>query len=546
MVGRQARDSQKALYFGLTSAPADLESGNLPEKRSDPRLFLSGGDAGDRLRQPIPGADVAEGTPGNLRGKPRRSAKRTRSPVPGPHNRYSPPDSVPFGDVLTRNPDVPSRWERLHSLIYFGAGLKPQEAACLFGRGVDTIAAWEGSERAPADVWRALLAMAGDLGAVDARFRGWRLVDGRLYSPDMRDGWGPGEIRALPFLHGALTAYRAGKTGGPPPERMENGALAAPDPLAALAGPVAAAGAVTRKLDGGQPPSPRPRRGAGMPGLGNPRHPAGRVSGGGHQGHPDRSTAQDWTDERSGPHPLTAESLKRRSTPGGESEVSSWRHRSAGTIPAAVVTGKGNVQVHQFHQLGAAGLEGDAPEDGIEVGARLPKAENRKLSKIQARGVIADHGDNSVVVGMRHKSGTTEDAAHSDVRTLNPETEELVKPRGKLGNAGLRPKRHLTQERSGAKQKGQKQHFQVIDNEMLWTPVAASAGVTSTGCSQSEAGGGAGDAGTAVAGSTKPKKLERRARRARGQIKTPGWPLAGTGDVPESHNRYYVKYCVLT
>ena len=124
------------------------------------------------------------------------------------HNRYSGHDNGTITADVIPNPEDRSRWQQLHSLIYFGAGLKPAEAAFLFGRDEGTIAGWEAQERAPAAVWRALLAMAGDLGAVDEAFSGWTLVRGKLYSADMVDGWTPGEIRALPYLRGAIDAYR--------------------------------------------------------------------------------------------------------------------------------------------------------------------------------------------------------------------------------------------------------------------------------------------------------------------------------------------------
>jgi hypothetical protein len=120
-------------------------------------------------------------------------------------------------------------------LSYFGAQLDTAAAAQLFGVTPETVQAWQSANLAPAEVWRALLAMAGEFEAVDKAWKGWRIQKGKLYAPDLADGFTPGQIRALPFLHGALKAYRrqaVATQGAGPPENVAR----APGLLAALAG----------------------------------------------------------------------------------------------------------------------------------------------------------------------------------------------------------------------------------------------------------------------------------------------------------------------
>lgn len=53
-----------------------------------------------------------------------------------------------------------------------------------------------------------MLALAGEFEAVNAAWKGWRIHKGKLHAPDLADGFTTGQIRALPFLHGALDVYR--------------------------------------------------------------------------------------------------------------------------------------------------------------------------------------------------------------------------------------------------------------------------------------------------------------------------------------------------
>lgn len=55
-----------------------------------------------------------------------------------------------------------------------------------------------GAVAVPMPVWLALRLRWGDLGMIDAAWRGWRLVDGQLWG-GYRHGFGPGDILAAPW-----------------------------------------------------------------------------------------------------------------------------------------------------------------------------------------------------------------------------------------------------------------------------------------------------------------------------------------------------------
>ena len=44
---------------------------------------------------------------------------------------------------------------------------------------------------------------------MDGRWRGWFMQKGKLYAPDLADGFEPNAIRSLPYLKGAVASYRA-------------------------------------------------------------------------------------------------------------------------------------------------------------------------------------------------------------------------------------------------------------------------------------------------------------------------------------------------
>jgi hypothetical protein len=117
-------------------------------------------------------------------------------------------DSWHFSDDWSGCPQDRCRYPSFRALCYFGAGLDTDRAASLFGVDSDTVASWGAADQAPPQVWRTLLALAGEFEAISARWKGWRIHQGKLHAPDLADGFTTGQIRALPFLQGALDAYR--------------------------------------------------------------------------------------------------------------------------------------------------------------------------------------------------------------------------------------------------------------------------------------------------------------------------------------------------
>jgi hypothetical protein len=117
-------------------------------------------------------------------------------------------DKWHFSDDWIGSPQDRCRYPSFRSLCYFGAGLDTDRAASLFGVDADTVASWGAADQAPPQVWRTLLALAGEFEAISARWKGWRIHQGKLHAPDLADGFTTGQIRALPFLQGALDAYR--------------------------------------------------------------------------------------------------------------------------------------------------------------------------------------------------------------------------------------------------------------------------------------------------------------------------------------------------
>ncbi|HMM45602.1 MAG TPA: hypothetical protein PKE41_08200, partial [Candidatus Macondimonas sp.] len=72
---------------------------------------------------------------------------------------------------------------------------------------------WQAIDQAPAYVWRTLLALAGQLEAIDRTWRGWFMQKGQLYAPDVADGFEPNMIRSLPMLKTAVDLYQKGEAG---------------------------------------------------------------------------------------------------------------------------------------------------------------------------------------------------------------------------------------------------------------------------------------------------------------------------------------------
>lgn len=118
-------------------------------------------------------------------------------------------DSWTFTDDCVSSPQDRSRYGSFRALCYFGAGLQADHAAALFGVSRNTVDNWQAMDMAPGFVWRTLLALAGEMEAIDRRWRGWFLQKGRLFAPDLADGFEPGQVRSLPLLRGAMDSYRA-------------------------------------------------------------------------------------------------------------------------------------------------------------------------------------------------------------------------------------------------------------------------------------------------------------------------------------------------
>ena len=78
-----------------------------------------------------------------------------------------------------------------------------RRAAAWLAVDVRTVRRWaKGSTRPTGALCRlvelAAVLHAGEIGPLHANWRGWRIgCDGELYAPDLKNGWRPGDIRAL-------------------------------------------------------------------------------------------------------------------------------------------------------------------------------------------------------------------------------------------------------------------------------------------------------------------------------------------------------------
>jgi hypothetical protein len=85
-------------------------------------------------------------------------------------------------------------------------GIPAEVIARLCRVNVATARRWKrGATRIPE---AAKMILTGDLGAFDPAFRGWKMRDGKLISPE---GWEAtvGEILSLPLLRAQISAYQA-------------------------------------------------------------------------------------------------------------------------------------------------------------------------------------------------------------------------------------------------------------------------------------------------------------------------------------------------
>ncbi len=85
------------------------------------------------------------------------------------------------------------------------ARLTQSQAADLFGRSTRSMHRWQ--HRTPQNAVNLLIIKAGFLGALSVKWDGWRLFDGKLWTPS---GWSieAGEIMALPYQYALIAEYR--------------------------------------------------------------------------------------------------------------------------------------------------------------------------------------------------------------------------------------------------------------------------------------------------------------------------------------------------
>lgn len=94
---------------------------------------------------------------------------------------------------------LPSLWGRATA----------EDLAELTGAHITTARRWKRQARPPAWLERLVcLALEGELGEISPAWRGWRVDQDKLISPE---GWSfrAGEIRSLPFLHSQIASYQA-------------------------------------------------------------------------------------------------------------------------------------------------------------------------------------------------------------------------------------------------------------------------------------------------------------------------------------------------
>jgi hypothetical protein len=201
-------------------------------------------------------------------------------------------DSWHFSDDWIGSPQDRCRYPSFRSLCYFGAGLDTDRAASLFGVDSDTVASWGAADQAPPQVWRTLLALAGEFEAISARWKGWRIHLGKLHAPDLADGFTTGQIRALPFLQGALDAYRRqGIPNRPDASTVHESKASAPVKRKAGNRPDAS----TVQDEEGRSPLGRDA------GFGKPSILPAAYADGARSRHPDRPTDRSDPMDRSGP-----------------------------------------------------------------------------------------------------------------------------------------------------------------------------------------------------------------------------------------------------
>lgn len=78
-------------------------------------------------------------------------------------------------------------------------GLPAELLAQLTGVHIDTARRWKRRGRVPHPYTLLIhLRTSGDLGAIDPHWQGWRLVGGKLWTPEQQP-LAPGDLRAIPY-----------------------------------------------------------------------------------------------------------------------------------------------------------------------------------------------------------------------------------------------------------------------------------------------------------------------------------------------------------
>jgi len=101
----------------------------------------------------------------------------------------------------------------LTDLRYRLRGFTRQDCAALCGVSLITYNRWEaGKTRVPLSAFRLMELLCGEnLGLIHKAWKGWRLGvnDGLIYTDDMKIGFSPGHIRAIPFRQAQITELAA-------------------------------------------------------------------------------------------------------------------------------------------------------------------------------------------------------------------------------------------------------------------------------------------------------------------------------------------------
>jgi hypothetical protein len=87
-------------------------------------------------------------------------------------------------------------------------GIAAEQLVAITGAHLSTARRWKRRRRLPRWLQRVVsLCVFGDLGQIHKAWRGWKLKDTTLVSPE---GWEFtfGEIRAIPFMHAQIRTYQ--------------------------------------------------------------------------------------------------------------------------------------------------------------------------------------------------------------------------------------------------------------------------------------------------------------------------------------------------